>query len=86
MIYDAVIDQRNLQEYSCPDEVILVGDAGVGKTHILYSFSKDKVPTNIMPTIALEYTSKLVEIENKIVRAQIWDTSGQEQYRALTMK
>lgn len=40
-----------------------------------------------MPTIALEYTSKIMELEpNKNVRAQIWDTSGQEQYRALTMK
>lgn len=33
--------------------VILIGDANTGKTHILYCFSKEKVPTNIMPTIAL---------------------------------
>lgn len=40
-----------------------------------------------MPTIALEYTSKIIQIDNnKNIRAQIWDTSGQEQYRALTMK
>ena len=31
-----------------------------------------------MPTIALEYTSKIVQLdEGRIVRAQIWDTSGQ---------
>ena len=40
-----------------------------------------------MPTIALEYTSKIMTLDNqRVVRAQIWDTSGQEQYRALTMK
>jgi Ras-related protein Rab-11A len=66
---------------------VLIGDAGTGKTHILYCFSKEKVPANIMPTIALEYTSKIVTLDNqRVVRAQIWDTSGQEQYRALTMK
>ena len=43
--------------------VILIGDANTGKTHILYSFSKEKVPTNIMPTIALEYTSKIVQLD-----------------------
>lgn len=39
-----------------------------------------------MPTIALEYTSKIMPLDaHRTVRAQIWDTSGQEQYRALTM-
>jgi GTPase SAR1 family protein len=40
-----------------------------------------------MPTVALEYTSKIVELQDRrFVRTQIWDTAGQEQYRALTMK
>lgn len=87
MYNDAGRAQRDLQEYVPSDLVLLVGDAGTGKTHILYCFSKEKVPANIMPTIALEYTSKIVTLDNqRVVRAQIWDTSGQEQYRALTMK
>jgi small GTP-binding protein len=79
--------QRYLQEYPHSHAVILVGDAGTGKTNIIYSFTKEKIPNNIMPTVALEYTSKVVELDDKRrVKAQIWDTAGQEQYRALTMK
>jgi len=31
-----------------------------------------------MPTIALEYTSQIVTLDdNRVVRVQIWDTAGQ---------
>jgi Ras-related protein Rab-11A len=34
------------------------------------------------PTVGVEFTSKAVQMENnKLVRAQIWDSSGQERYQ-----
>ena len=61
-----------------------MGDAGTGKTNIIYSFTKEKIPNNIMPTVALEYTSKIVELDDKRrVKAQIWDTAGQEKFQSL---
>lgn len=74
-----VIDSLNV--------VILVGDAGTGKTNIVYCFTRDKIPNNIMPTIAVEFSSKLVTLDNReTVKTQIWDTAGQETYRSLTMR
>ena len=57
---------------------MLVGDAGTGKTNIAYSFTREKVPNNIMPTIAVEFSSKLVNLEHgEVAKVQVWDTAGQ---------
>ena len=40
-----------------------------------------------MPTIAVEFASKLVTLENgELAKVQVWDTAGQETYRSLTMR
>lgn len=66
----------------------MIGDAGTGKTHLIYCYTKEKVPSNvIVPTVGAEFASKLVNIDNKTtLKAQIWDTTGQEAYRAVTMR
>ena len=57
---------------------MLVGDAGTGKTNIAYSFTREKVPNNIMPTIAVEFSSKLVNLDGgEVAKVQVWDTAGQ---------
>jgi GTPase SAR1 family protein len=42
--------------------VIVVGDAGVGKTNVIHLYSKGKVANNTMPTVGVEYTSKIVPV------------------------
>jgi small GTP-binding protein len=64
-----------------------VGDTGTGKSNIVYCYTKGKAPNNIMPTVAVEFTSKVIKFDNRpSIKAQIWDTAGQENYRSLTMK
>jgi len=55
----------------------MVGDAGTGKSHIVYCYVKEKVPNNIMPTVAVEFAPKLALVDNRRVKVQIWDTAGQ---------
>ena len=39
-----------------------------------------------MPTIGVEYYSKTIKVDgSRRIKAQIWDTAGQEQYRSVTM-
>ena len=67
--------------------VILVGDPAVGKTNMVYVFDKGRKPIAANPTIGVEFTSKtLVLSDNRRIKAQIWDTAGQEQFRAVTMR
>ena len=65
--------------------MVLVGDTGVGKTHIVSRFIKGKLPTHQLPTIGVEFSTKTVQLKNGgVVKAQIWDTAGQERYQAIT--
>jgi GTPase SAR1 family protein len=55
----------------------LAGDAYVGKTNLVYKFIKnvnDKNDKNIAPTVGVEFSSKLVRLNGKNIKAQIWDT------------
>ncbi|CAI5487532.1 unnamed protein product [Closterium sp. Naga37s-1] len=47
-------------------------------------FVKANYLLNNRATIGVEFRSKTMEIDNKEIKAQIWDTSGQERYRAVT--
>ena len=55
--------------------VILVGDTGVGKTHLLSWYIKRSLPKNKFPTIGVEFATKPVPLKTGgTVKAQIWDT------------
>ena len=59
-------------------KVVLVGDAGVGKTHLLARYVKGKLPYNKPSTIGVEFASKNIELKNGagIAKVQLWDTAG----------
>ena len=65
--------------------VILVGDTGVGKTHLLSRYIKNELPKNKYPTIGVEFATKGVTLKaGGTIKAQIWDTAGQERFKAIT--
>jgi GTPase SAR1 family protein len=43
--------------------VIVVGDASVGKTNIIHCYSKGKVANNTMPTVGVEFASRIVPLK-----------------------
>jgi Ras-related protein Rab-6A len=64
-------------------KLVLLGDSGVGKTNIVHRFVYDKYYPDSPPTIGATFLGKVITIEGKTVRLQIWDTAGQEKYRSL---
>ena len=65
-------------------KIILLGDAGVGKTSIINRYYKNKFEVNNMSTIGSTFVIKEVKRDNITYRLNIWDTSGQEKYRSVT--
>ena len=66
-----------------PIKIILLGNAGTGKTNLInvccdYEFS-DKIGS----TITASYLEKIIEINNVKYSIKLWDTAGQEVYRSL---
>ena len=63
---------------------ILIGDVETGKSNILLGLSYGQFKHEYQLTIGVEFGAKNIEINNKIYRIQIWDTSGQENFRSIT--
>ena len=70
-------------KYDYSFKMIVIGDAGVGKSCLTNRAAKDKFISNYSPTIGFEFLSFSTNIDNKIIKLQIWDTCGQEVYRSL---
>ncbi len=65
-------------------KIVLVGDSGVGKTNLLTRFSKNEFSLESKTTIGVEFATKTITTESgHIIKAQIWDTAGQDRYRAI---
>ena len=63
---------------------IIIGNSGVGKSNILLRYTEDYFYDDFKTTIGVEFGSKIIEINNKKYRIQIWDTAGQETFRSIT--
>lgn len=65
-------------------KVILIGDWGVGKSNIILRITQDAFDPDSRTTIGVEFSQKVIELNKKKVIIQIWDTAGQDRYRAIT--
>ena len=73
-----------MEEYDMMVKVIIIGDSGVGKTNIMSKFLKNKFMEESKATVGVEFGSKLFDLNGHKIRAQIWDTAGQEKYKSIT--
>lgn len=72
------------RDYDYLLKVLLVGDSGVGKSCILLRYADDHYVESYISTIGVDFKIRTIEIEDKIVKLQIWDTGGQERFRSIT--
>ena len=56
----------------------------MGKSCILLQFKENKFRNQHELTIGVEFGSKTIELNGKLVKIQIWDTAGQEAFQAIT--
>ncbi|KAK0046419.1 Ras- protein Rab-22A [Biomphalaria glabrata] len=64
-------------------KVCLLGESGVGKSSIVMRFVADKFKNALESTIGASFMTKTIFVEGNTYKFQIWDTAGQEKYRAL---
>ena len=65
-------------------KLILLGESGVGKTSLI-NVSVDKGFFNVVnSSLSCSFVQKKFQKGDKIYELDIWDTAGQEQFRALT--
>uniref|UniRef100_V9LCY8 small monomeric GTPase n=1 Tax=Callorhinchus milii TaxID=7868 RepID=V9LCY8_CALMI len=65
-------------------KIVLIGDAGVGKTCVVQRFKSGIFVERQGNTIGVDFTMRTLDIQGKRVKLQIWDTAGQERFRSVT--
>lgn len=73
-----------MEDYKYLFKIVLVGEAGVGKTCLVRRFTQGLFPPGQAATIGVDFMIKTVEIEGEKIKLQIWDTAGQEKFRSIT--
>lgn len=63
---------------------IVIGDTGVGKSCLVLQFIENKTRTTHDVTIGVEFGAKTINVKDKNIKLQIWDTAGQENFRSIT--
>ena len=57
---------------------------GVGKSCLLLQFTDKRFQPVHDLTIGVEFGARMVTIDNRQIKLQIWDTAGQESFRSIT--
>lgn len=63
---------------------IIIGDSGVGKSCLLLQFTDKRFEASHDLTIGVEFGARLMTVDDKPVKLQVWDTAGQESFRSIT--
>ena len=66
-------------------KIILIGSIAVGKTAIISRYMTNQFTPEHTCTIKVEYKTKIIKINNmEQAKLKIWDTCGEEKFRAIT--
>ena len=72
------------QEYEYIFKIILIGSSGVGKSSLLQRYIQKVFEESYTCTIGVDFFMKTIEVNDKTVKLQLWDTAGTEKYRSIT--
>ncbi|BHF58864.1 Ras-related protein Rab-10 [Sparganum proliferum] len=72
----ALVPTMAKKSYDLLFKLMLIGDSGVGKTCILFRFVEDSFSSSFISTIGIDFKIKTVELDDKRIKLQIWDTAG----------
>ncbi|MBD3228928.1 MAG: GTP-binding protein [Candidatus Lokiarchaeota archaeon] len=64
-------------------KILIVGDAGVGKTSIVLRYTNRAFRRSYIPTLGVNITEKTVQLENEAARFVIWDIAGHSKYQMM---
>lgn len=71
-------------EYDYMFKLLILGDSGVGKSCFLLRFVDESFSLSHIPTIGIDYKTKIVDLDDVKIKLQIWDTAGQERFKTIT--
>lgn len=64
-------------------KINIIGPMGAGKTSLLNQYVHKWFRNDYRNTLGAHILTKTIQLKNKTLKMQIWDTGGQERFRAL---
>jgi small GTP-binding protein len=64
-------------------KVVMLGDSGVGKTALVNRISEGAFTESHVPTVGSQFVALPLDIADRQIILELWDTAGQEVYRSL---
>ena len=65
-------------------KIHFIGESNVGKQDFISRFLDNNSETSEnLTTIGIDFKIKIINFRNKLVKLQIWDTSGEERFRTI---
>lgn len=64
-------------------KVVMLGESGVGKTALVNRISEGVFNEAHVPTVGSQFIALPLEVSQKKMTLELWDTAGQEVYRSL---
>ena len=77
-------ESENNNKYEFIFKIILIGNSGVGKSSILQRYIQKVFDDNYSCTIGVDFFMKSLNIGEKSIKLQLWDTAGTEKFRSIT--
>ena len=84
-IQENITINRNIgltDEYERSIKVIILGDSSVGKSSLINRLLNNEFK-ELPATLAIEYHTYLISLNEYRIRMQIWDTAGQEKFNSI---
>jgi Ras-related protein Rab-1A len=70
-------------EYDYLFKLLLVGSSRVGKSALVQRYVKDEFGGVYVNKPGIDFEIRTIELDNKYIKLQIWDTPGQERFRSI---
>ena len=80
---EMILDTKSKYDFFV--KVVVVGDIKVGKTSILKKITQNEFIEDYTPTLGYEFNPYLVKVNDIILKLQIWDMCGNENYRSVLL-
>jgi Ras-related protein Rab-7A len=65
-------------------KIVFLGDSGVGKTALIHRFVDNEYRADLKSTVGADFETGQIIIDQTTIDLQIWDTAGDERFRAIT--
>ena len=75
-------EQQNKYEFIF--KIILIGCSSVGKSSILQRYIQKIFNNSYSCTIGVDFFMKSIDVGDKSIKLQLWDTAGTEKFRSIT--